>query len=158
MVVGRRMDTSGEILVASPESEMRRSVVAILRRLGVDAVCASTVKESAEVMATRNIGLIFCDRHFVDGNYRDLVALAGSGLGEGRTRVVLTANFIGPGEYQEAIHSGVFDVIASPNRTLAVEWTVFLATQEALARGDHDLTTQPAGTVPFPKAAAASKM
>jgi DNA-binding NtrC family response regulator len=134
MVVGRRMDTSGGILVASPESEMRRSIVAILRRLGVDAICASSVKESAGVMATRNIGLIFCDRHFVDGSYRDLVALAASGLGEGRTRVVLTANFIGPGEYQEAIHSGVFDVIASPNRTL-VEWTVFLATQEDLARG-----------------------
>ncbi len=150
------MDSFSEILVASSDLEMRRSIVTILTRLGVDAICVSTVKESAEVLARRNIGLIFCDRHFVDGSYRDLVALADSGAG--RTRVVLTANFIGPGEYQEAIHSGVFDVIASPSRTLAVEWVVLQATRDDLVRGYHDLTAQPGGVLPFPKAAAVGKM
>lgn len=131
------MGSFSEILVASPESEMRGSIAATLRRLGVDPLCASTVRQSQEVLARQHIGLVFCDRQFSDGSYRDLVASAGSGPGEGKTRIVLTTDFISPGDYHEAKRAGVFDIIASPSRALAVEWMVLLAARDDLARRDR---------------------
>ena len=150
------MERFGDILVASRELEMRRSIVTILRRLGVDPICASTVGQSREVLERQTVGLVFCDRQFPDGSYRDLVVSAGSGPGEGRTRVVLTTNFIAPGEYHEAKQSGVFDVIASPCHSTAVEWMVILAKRDELARRDLAPAIRSANIPAFPKAAAAA--
>lgn len=130
------MGSFGEILVASPDIEMRRSIVTILRRLGTDPICASTVGQSREALAEQNIGLVFCDRQFADGSYRDVMASVHADLAEGKTRVVLTTGFVNPGEYHQAKQSGVFDVIASPEHSVAVEWMVILAQRDALKKQD----------------------
>ncbi|HEX4076366.1 MAG TPA: hypothetical protein VHX49_13270 [Candidatus Acidoferrales bacterium] len=131
------MDAFGEILVASSDLELRRSIVGILRRLGADPICASTVCQSREVLAERNVGLAFCDRHFADGTYRDLLAFVNAYLCFHKTRVVLATNFVEPGEYAEAKRSGVFDVIASPSHSVAIEWMVILAQRDEMKRRDQ---------------------
>ncbi|HTW25365.1 MAG TPA: hypothetical protein VMD78_17310 [Candidatus Baltobacteraceae bacterium] len=149
------MESFGEILVASSDLEMRRSIVTILRRLGADPICASTVGQSREALTEHNVGLVFCDRQFADGSYRDVLESLRTELTEDKTRVVLTTTFVNPGEYHEAKQSGVFDVIASPEQAVAVEWMVILAQRDALKRSEHALLSRTAGFGGFPAAAAA---
>jgi len=148
------MDAFGEILVASSDLEMRRSIVAILRRLGADPICASTVGQCREALEKPNVGLVFCDRQFPDGTYRDLLALANSNDDDHKTRFVLTTTFVYPGEYTEAKRRGVFDVIASPSHSVAVEWMVILAQRDELKRRDQALLG--GAMARFPAAAAAA--
>jgi DNA-binding NtrC family response regulator len=150
------MDTFGDILVASSYLEMRRSIVTILRRLGADPICASTVSQCREVLAEQNIGLVFCDRQFVDGTYRDLLNAVDSDSRKDNTRVVLTTSFVNPGEYHEAKRSGVFDVIASPSHSVAIEWMVILAQRDELKRRDEAPVSRPVPVSRFPATTAAA--
>jgi DNA-binding NtrC family response regulator len=151
------MDTFWDILVASSDVEMRRSIVATLRRLGEDPICASTVAQCREVLAKQRVRLVFCDRQFADGNYRDLLASVASGSSKAKPRIVLTTSFVSPGEYHEAKRSGVFDVIASPCHSIAVEWMVIQAKRDDMKRLAPAI---PSARVPgLPKASvAAAKM
>ncbi|MFY9688303.1 MAG: hypothetical protein WA369_01470 [Candidatus Acidiferrales bacterium] len=151
------MDAFGEILVASSDLEMRRSIVAILRRLGADPICASTVCQSREVLAERDVSLAFCDRHFTDGTYRDLLAFVNAYLSAHKTRVVLATSFVEPGEYADAKRWGAFDVIASPSHSVAVEWMVILTQRDELKRRDQSVFGRTMSRFPA-MAAAAAKM
>jgi DNA-binding NtrC family response regulator len=150
------MDSFGFILVASSDLEMRRSIAVVLTRLGVDSTCVSTLGQCREVLAKHSIRLLFCDRQFADGSYRDLMSSVASGSRKGKTRVVLTTNFISPGEYQEAKRIGVFDVIASPGNANAVEWMVILAQRDEMKRRDQALSGRPADISCFRAAVAVS--
>jgi DNA-binding NtrC family response regulator len=134
------MESSWDILVASADSEMRDSIVATLRHLGAEPICASTVSECRKVLAKQDVGLVFCDRQFADGSYRDLMAFVNSGPRKAWTRVILATSFVGPGEYHEAKRCGMFEVIASPSdsagHTTAIEWMVILAQRDDLKRRD----------------------
>ena len=149
------METTWEILVASPDLEMRRSIVTILTRLGVDAICASTVEQCREVLAKNYVGLVFSDRHFPDGTYLDLLAPAGSTPGE-KPRIVLTTYCIDPAEYHTARLSGVFEVISSPCHSTAVEWMVIQAMRDDRKRRRQDPVIQPANVARMAKAKAAA--
>jgi DNA-binding NtrC family response regulator len=149
------MESFGEILVASSDLELRRSIVTILRRLGADPICASTVSQSREALAEHSVGLVFCDRQFADGTYRDLLKYVRSCMSEDKTRVVLTTSFVNPGEYHEAKQSGVFDVIASPEHAVAVEWMVILAQRDALRYRELALLSRSPAAVGLRAAAAA---
>ncbi|MFZ3200917.1 MAG: hypothetical protein WA175_07185 [Candidatus Acidiferrales bacterium] len=142
------MDRDWDILVASSDLEMRRSIVAILARLGADAICASTVDQCREVLAKGRVGLVFCDRQFPDGSYKDVIGLAAPGPGE-KARIVLTTYFIDPGEYHEARRSGVFEVIASPCHSTAVEWMVILAKRDDRKHREQTLAFQPTNIPSF---------
>lgn len=131
------MDRFQEIdtLVASSDFEMRRLIVGVLKRLGTRWLCVSTVRQSIETIERENVGLVFCDREFPDGTYQDLMTFA-TNQRDGGLRVVLTTNFIYPGEYQEAKRWGVFEVIASPCASAAVEWMVIRKRRDDLCRRD----------------------
>jgi DNA-binding NtrC family response regulator len=141
------MDLSWDILVASSDLEMRRSIVTTLRQLGADPICASTVNQCREVLARQSVRLVFCDRQFPDGCYRDLMAAVNSGPRKNKTRVVLATSFVSPGEFHEAKQLGIFDVIASPSdaggHSTAIEWMFILAQRDDLKR--RDLATMKAG-------------
>jgi len=148
------MESRWDILVASPDLEMRRSIVTILTRLGEDPICASTVSQCREVLAKHSVGLVFCDRNFPDGTYHDLIAQTGSAADE-RPRIVLTTYFIDPGEYHDARRSGVFEVIASPCHATAVEWMLIQAKRDERKRREQTLVIQSASIPGVAKAAAA---
>jgi len=131
------MESFGDILVVWSDLEMRRSIVTTLRRLGTDPICASTVSQCREILAKQSIALMFCDRRFADGNYEDLMTAVASSPRKAKARVVLTTNFISPGEYQEAKRMGIFDVIAAPGNSIAVEWMVILAQRDYLRRREQ---------------------
>ena len=149
------MEAYGDILVASPNLEMRRSIVTILARLGEDPICASTVSQCREVLAKYPVRLVFCDRLFPDGTYQDLIAVAGSSPDD-KPRIVLTTYFIEPGEYREARRAGVFEVIASPCHATAVEWMLIQAKRDDRKRREQTVVIQAANIPGIAKAAAAA--
>jgi DNA-binding NtrC family response regulator len=150
------MESFGDILVVSSDLEMRRSIVTTLRRLGTDPICASTVSQCREILARQSIALVFCDRRFTDGNYQDLMTAVVSGPRKAKARVVLTTNFISPGEYQEAKRMGIFHVIAAPGNSIAVEWMVILAQRDHLRRWEQASLRPSPNISGSPKIAAAA--
>ena len=113
-----------QTMVVSSDLENRRTLSTILMRLGLDPICISTVKECREMLDRACTGLIFCDRYFVDGNYRDI--LAASRSSKGQPCVVLTCRHT-HSEYQEAADLGIFDVISAPCFPTDVEWMIIQA-------------------------------
>lgn len=89
---------------------------------------ALSVSECREVLAKQSVGLIFCSRRFRDGDYKNVLALAGTS--KDSPRFVLTVAYIEPQEYHESRQLGVFDVIASPYHPTTVEWMVIQAMRD----------------------------
>src|ERR1700732_2819088 len=108
------MEANPQILVVSSELENRRALNNILRNEGYDTICASRVSECKEALQTQNVSLVFCDRRFSDGNYRDVV----------------TSRLADWDEYLDALHHGAFDLIASPCQPTDVLWAIVQARRE----------------------------
>jgi len=97
------MNIHSKILMASSDSESRHSPAAILNKGGWNTITVYRVSECQEVLATQDVGLVFCERHLVDGDYRDLLAVARS-LGR-EVRIVVTKRL---DDWDE--HLEVFDI------------------------------------------------
>ena len=123
---------SFEIVVVSSDLETRRQLSHILEEQGNDPICASSLSECHETIAHHNVGLVFCDPHLSDGNYREL--LAAYRLRDWKPRVVITSRSADWEEFKEAMRWGAFDVISSPCRPTDVEWMVIQAKREERAR------------------------
>ena len=126
------MNILSQIVVASPDMESRRSLATILKRLGLDPVCTSTVSECRVMLAKENVGLVFCDRDLADGNYRDI--LVASRATKRQPGVVLTGQRGNCDENHEAIDFGVFGVTATPYHPTDVEWMVIQARRDERKR------------------------
>ncbi len=125
------MTNPWEVVVASSDLEKRLSVAAMLTQQGIDTICASTVDQLREVLNGRNIGLVFCDRQFADGDYHDVVEAARSSAAK-IPKVVVMSGLVKSGEYHQAKRSGVFDIISTPCRPTDIEWMVILAKRAEL--------------------------
>lgn len=126
-----------QILVASPDLETRRQTARILVKQGYDPIYAATVNQCREILAKQDIALVFCERQFADGDYRDILAIPVYGAQSKRPRVVLMSDLMKREQYQEARRSGVFDILSLPCRPTNIEWTIILA-----KRDDRNLTKQ----------------
>jgi DNA-binding NtrC family response regulator len=118
------MNVLSQIVVASSDMEIRRSLAAILTRLGLEPICISTVSECRMMLAEETVGLVFCDRNLADGNYRDIVAA--SQATKRQPGVVLTGQCRSDRDH-EPISSGVLGVTATPYHPTDVEWMVIQA-------------------------------
>jgi DNA-binding NtrC family response regulator len=122
-----------QIVIASTDLESRRELATILNHQGVDPVCTSSVEECRNLMATEDVGLLFCDRNLADGNYRDVLAAAR--MMKTKVRLVVTSRHPEWDEYLEAMRIGAFDVIASePLRPTDVEWMLLQARRDERRR------------------------
>lgn len=114
-----------EVLVVSSDAVFRDRLASILKTQGIGPVCLSTLRQCHEILAQRRVGLVFCDLHLADGNYRELLmAYAAHGT---RPRVVVTSRTADWDEFKEAMRYGAFDVISVPCRPGDVEWMVIQA-------------------------------
>lgn len=140
------MEDAWEVVVASPDLEKRLSVAAMLTQQGVDTICASTVDQFREVLHGRNIGLVFCDRQFADGDYHDVVEAARSSAAK-VPKVVVMSGLVKSAEYHQAKGSGVFDIISTPCRPTDLEWMVILAKRAELIQAKQSETSRPISTL-----------
>lgn len=133
------MNLPWQIVVASSDLEGRRGLTSILNRQGLDPISISSFAECRELIEKDQVGLVFCDRHLADGDYRDILNL--SRTATGKVRVVVTSKHADWDEYLEAMRLGAFDVIASPCRPTDVEWMVIQAKRDERNRSRELLTT-----------------
>jgi DNA-binding NtrC family response regulator len=122
------MDQPIQILVISSELGNQRALVDILHREYWDSICASTVNECQEVLARRNISLVFCDPQLPDGTYRDVLRMIRSLNID--LPLVVTSRLADWNEYFEVLQEGAFDLIASPYRHTDVIWVILRAQHE----------------------------
>lgn len=141
------MNIPWQIVVASSDLESRRGLTSILTRQGLDPISTSSFMECREIIEKESVGLVFCDRNLVDGDYRDV--LNASRAATGKVRVVITSKHADWDEYLEAMRLGAFDVIACPCRPTDVEWMVIQAkrdernrSRELLAPSAKDLAVR----------------
>jgi DNA-binding NtrC family response regulator len=118
------------VMVVSSDLENRRALARMLVGLGFDPVSAATVKQCREVLDKQQIALIFCERHFADGNYQDILKATICGSQKKNPRVILMSSLMKPEEYQQARQSGLFDIIGLPCRPTNVEWAIILAKRD----------------------------
>jgi len=124
------MNGRPQILVVSSDLDQRRALTSILQQEGWSPLHASHLTECRDLLAKRNVGLVFCERRLSDGTYRDLLSVAQAP--ERRVPVVVTSRLADWDEYLEAMRLGAFDVIAVPCRPTDVEWMVIQAKRELL--------------------------
>jgi DNA-binding NtrC family response regulator len=127
--------------------ENRRSLVSILDRQGFGTLCAANVNQCREILDTHNVGLVFCDRSFADGDYRDVLAATAGRSPESKARVVLLAAAADSDQYKRAKDLGVFEVISAACRPTDVEWMVIRAKRDDQKGAGALLTSQAAGAV-----------
>lgn len=132
------MNLPWQIVVASSDLESRRGLTSILNRQGLDPISISSFAECRQLIEKDRVGLVFCDRHLADGDYRDI--LNASRVATGKVRVVVTSKHADWDEYLEAMRLGAFDVIASPCRPTDVEWMVIQAKRDERNRSRELLT------------------
>lgn len=116
------MDQPVEILVISSELGNRRALVDVLDREHWGTICATTVNESQEFFATRDLTLVFCDRQLSDGTYRDVLKTMRSL--NANVPLVVTSRVADWDEYLEVLQQGALDLIVSPCTPTDVTWVI----------------------------------
>jgi len=124
------MGETWQIMVASSDLENRRNLMSTLDRQGLGAFCASNISQCREILGRQNVGLVFCDRSFADGDYRDVLSAAADSAAGMKTRVVLLSTFTDGDQYRRAKDQGVFEVISAACRPTDVEWMVIRARRD----------------------------
>ena len=129
------MNLRPQILVVSSDQDHRRELTAILQKEGWSPLHASRLTECQDLLAKRNISLVFCERRLADGTYRDLLSVVQAP--ERRVPVVVTSRLADWDEYLEALSFGAVDLIASPCKPNDVSSAIAQAQRE-----DHELPVQ----------------
>ena len=129
------MDALCTIVVASADQTQLCELTEIFKRFGLDATCTSTVSECRDILTKHPGLLIFCDRDFADGDYRDLITAARSA--DSGARFVVISRQLDWGEFMEANRFGAFHVMSAPYRPREVEWVIAQA-----KRYDRKITKQ----------------
>jgi DNA-binding NtrC family response regulator len=141
------MSDTWQIMVASSDLENRRHLVSILDRQGFGTFCAANVSQCREILDRQNVGLVFCDRSFADGDYRDVLAATAGGKAGSKARVVLLAAAADSEQYKRAKDLGVFEVINAACRPTDVEWMVIRAKRDDQRQPGALVTSHAAGPV-----------
>ncbi len=126
------MNMPWEIVIASSDLEGRRALSNILEKQGLEPVATGSVRECKNILATKKVGLVFCDRMLADGDCNDLLrASRAAKLG---ARIVVTSRVDDWDEYLQAMKLGAFDVISAPCCPTDVEWMVIQALRAERSR------------------------
>jgi DNA-binding NtrC family response regulator len=128
------MTTPFDVVVVSSDLESRRHLSHILEEQDIDPISVSTLRECHESLATRMVGLVFCDPHVSDGECQDL--LAAYRLTDHKPRVVVTSRHADWEQFKEAMRWGAFDIISTPCRPTDVEWMVIQARRDERHRAE----------------------
>jgi DNA-binding NtrC family response regulator len=126
------MKSPSPIVVASSEIESRRRLKEILEREGYGTICVSRISECVDVVASRDVRLVFSEKNLADGDYRELLQRFKSE--RPGVRVVVTSRHADWDEYKQALQAGAFDLIASPCQPTDVLWMIIQTTRDEFQR------------------------
>jgi DNA-binding NtrC family response regulator len=116
------------VLVVSPQLEVRQVLICTLECLSADVICCSTRTQAEEVLARREVDLVFCDEHLPDGSYGDLIHT--NHWNHKIPRIVVITRHGEWDLYFEAVKKGAFDITRSPWHATDVEMILIRALRE----------------------------
>jgi DNA-binding NtrC family response regulator len=98
-----------EVLIATADAEVRRSLTDLLAESGLSPVLCSSLGEAQSILVREPVCLVFCDYHLPDGDFRDV-------LYEVRRHapsvpVVVSNRMGGCHQFLNVVKSGAFDYI-----------------------------------------------
>ena len=138
------MSSSFKVIVVSSAVKTRESLLTILPRQDIDTVCAATISQCRDVLKSRAYSLMFCDRNFPDGDYRDILTLASYKRSKAGPKVVLMCDLLAREDYEHAKRNGIFAMMQIPCHSLNVEWMVILAKRhERMSENGGPIRSQP---------------
>ena len=135
-----------EILVIASDPEIRKTLSTILQTEGLKSVQASQLSEGRALLASKPVGMVFCERHLADGTYLDLLPAAQANKA-GNVPVVVTSRLADWDEYLEALRHGAVDLIASPCKKSDVTSALAQARGEKKPADGADVTDTKLRTV-----------
>ena len=119
------MGISPRALVASPDLQNCRALVAILNGEGWSTISASRLRDCQDVLTRHHIEVVFCEPHLADGNYHELLRFAR--LCKPPVPLIVTSRTADWDEYRAALHHGALDLILSPVHSTDVRRSISLA-------------------------------
>lgn len=99
-------------LVVNSDEPVRRKLAEILEECGIAPVFTCSVAESGIALAGHEVCIALCNDWLADGNYEDIVKLAGRS--ETKVPVIVVSRTGDWPEYLTAIGAGAFDYLAYP--------------------------------------------
>ena len=99
-------------LVVSSDEEVRQKLAKIMGQCGLATFLACRVGEGIRILGREKVCLVLCDDRLIDGNYEDILSVAGRS--NAKVPVIV---FFATGDwpdYFKAIRAGAFDYMAYP--------------------------------------------
>jgi DNA-binding NtrC family response regulator len=127
-----------DVLVVCREMGDRNALIHILVGMSVSAFSCSTLSQAEEVLSSHKINLVFCDEHFSDGSFRDLLQTIQGCISKPQIAVILHLGDLA--EYKEALQEGVFEVISSPFHPTDVELAVIRAMRHEVGESFYQVS------------------
>ena len=104
--------TDVKVLLVSPNLEVRQPLTRTLYTLAADTISVPRASRSPELLARREIDVVFCDEHLASGSYRDLIHP--NHYARKVPRVVVTTRTGEWDLYFKALGNGAFDIVRAP--------------------------------------------
>jgi DNA-binding NtrC family response regulator len=130
------MCDSWNVLIVSSHLENRRALVRILDCLPVNVTVSCALFQAQEVLAGREIHIVFCDDSLPAGTYRDLLSMRSIA----KPCVVVMTQTAEPGYRYETIVQGAFDVLRCPLESTDVELIVIRAARHLLGQNESQVS------------------
>ena len=127
-----------DVLVVCTEIGNRNALINMLEGMSVSVLSCSTLSQAEEVLFSHKIDLVFCDEHFSDGSYRDLLQEFQGWIS--KPHIVVIVHLGEYAERKEALQLGVFEVISSPLQPTNVELAVIRAMHDEVRESFFQLS------------------
>ena len=130
-------------LLVHNQSETLATLRGVLERLGLNVVQAESYAQAKRWLGGLNpIPLVFTDAQLPDGNWADVVAMAGKAAQP--VNVIVVARVVNTRFYVEVIEYGAFDFIAPPFNATDLAYVVRTAVDNVVARRTAPSKASPA--------------
>jgi DNA-binding NtrC family response regulator len=108
--------------------ENRKTLLQMLSGLSINVFNVSTIGQAQELLARKDIGVVFCEERLPDGTFRDLLHLQSA-----KTRITSWVVMLTTGEwaeYLDALGLGAADAVRCPLQSTDVEMALICATRK----------------------------
>lgn len=125
------MPNRQQVVVAMSDADGRNALASALEAKGLNAVVASTLRETRNILSHERVAVLFCQNKLEDGAFSDLLGDSA----KAKIPMVVCSPSYEPGIYMDAMSKGAFDFIAAPYAQREVEWILSCALPRAAAAG-----------------------
>lgn len=129
-------------LLIHDQSETLATLRGVLERLGLSVIQAESYAQAKRWLGGLNpIPLVFTDTQLPDGNWADVVAVAGKAARP--VNVIVVARVVNTRFYVEVIEYGAFDFIAPPFNATDLAYVVRTAVDNVVGRRSASSKSSP---------------